>query len=204
MSRNRVLALDADGVLLDYNLAYAGAWKRTFGRQPGLRNPNAYWAADRWEVERLSDEALHRFRAGFDAQFWSALPAMPGALAACQQLVAAGFELVCLTALQPQFAQARLGNLRAHGFPIERVIATGRDARGGSPKTAALLQLQPLALVDDYLPNFDGLPEGIHSALVLREPDGSPNCGPALRQLHSTHASLDAFAHWWLAGRQEN
>ncbi|WP_182345349.1 HAD family hydrolase [Comamonas koreensis] len=204
MSGHRVLALDADGVLLDYNLAYATAWRRAFGRYPDLRNPHAYWAADRWDVERLSGEALHRFRAGFDAQFWSALPAVPGALAACQQLEAAGFELVCLTALQPHFAQARLGNLQALGFPIGRVIATGSDASGGSPKAAALAQLKPLALVDDYLPNFAGLPEGIYGALVLREPDGSPNCGPALQQLHSTHASLAAFAHSWLAQRQEN
>ncbi|MGE8495733.1 HAD family hydrolase [Comamonas sp.] len=204
MSGHRVLALDADGVLLDYNLAYATAWRRAFGRYPDLRNPHAYWAADRWDVERLSGEALHRFRAGFDAQFWSALPAVPGALAACQQLEAAGFELVCLTALQPHFAQARLGNLQALGFPIGRVIATGSDASDGSPKAAALAQLKPLALVDDYLPNFAGLPEGIHGALVLREPDGSPNCGPALQQLHSTHASLAAFAHSWLAQRQEN
>ena len=72
MSGHRVLALDADGVLLDYNLAYATAWRRAFGRYPDLRNPHAYWAADRWDVERLSGEALHRFRAGFDAQFWSA------------------------------------------------------------------------------------------------------------------------------------
>lgn len=204
MSGHRVLALDADGVRLDYNLAYAGAWQRAFGRYPALRNPHAYWAADRWDVERLSGEALHQFRAGFDAQFWSALPAMPGALAACLQMVASGFELVCLTALQPQSAQARLGNLRAHGFPIERVIATGSDSSVGSPKAKALAELRPLAFVDDYLPNFAGLPEDIHGALVLREPDGSPNCGPALQQLQSTHASLGAFAQWWLAERQEN
>ncbi|MCD2164926.1 HAD family hydrolase [Comamonas koreensis] len=204
MSGHRVLALDADGVLLDYNLAYAGAWQRAFGRRPALRNPHAYWAADRWDVERLSGEALHRFRAGLDAQFWSALPAVPGALEACQQLDGAGFELVCLTALPPLFAQARLANLRDLGFPIERVIATGSDVSAGSPKATALAQLQPLAFVDDYLPNFAGLPEGIHGALVLREPDGSPNGGPALQQLHSTHASLAAFAHWWLAERHEN
>lgn len=204
MSGHRLLALDADGVLLDYNLAYAGAWQRAFGRYPALRNPHAYWAADRWDVERLSGEALHQFRAGLDAQFWSALPAVPGALEACQQLEGAGFELVCLTALPPQFAQARLANLRAHGFPIGRVIATGNDASAGSPKATALAQLQPLAFVDDYLPNFAGLPKGIHGALVLREPDGSPNCGPALQQLHSTHASLAAFAHWWLVERHEN
>ncbi len=50
-----MIALDADGVLLDYNLAYAGAWERAFGVYPVERDPLAYWAMDRWQVERLSD-----------------------------------------------------------------------------------------------------------------------------------------------------
>jgi phosphoglycolate phosphatase-like HAD superfamily hydrolase len=32
---NKIIALDADGVLLDYNLAYASAWQRAFGRPSG-------------------------------------------------------------------------------------------------------------------------------------------------------------------------
>jgi beta-phosphoglucomutase-like phosphatase (HAD superfamily) len=37
-----IIALDADGVLLDYGLAYAGAWERAFGQYPRERDPQAY------------------------------------------------------------------------------------------------------------------------------------------------------------------
>ena len=41
-----IIALDADGVLLDYNRAYAGAWERAFGQRPAEADPHAYWAMD--------------------------------------------------------------------------------------------------------------------------------------------------------------
>ena len=52
-----VIALDADGVLLDLSLGYASVWERAFGVRPAERDPKAYWPFDRWEVERLEDEA---------------------------------------------------------------------------------------------------------------------------------------------------
>ena len=195
----KLIALDADGVLLDYNLAYASAWERAFGVRPQLRDPQAYWAIDRWGVERLAGERLDQLRACFDEQFWSTIPAIAGAVAACQRLSQAGFELVCVSAVQPQYADARLRNLQAHGFPIERVHATSSAGAGRSPKAAALEQLRPAAFVDDYLPYFQGVPGDMHLALVLRQSGGSPNVGPELAHVHSTHADLAAFADWWLA-----
>lgn len=197
MNRN-LIALDCDGVLLDYNRAYAGVWHRAFGQWPKERNPHAYWAVDRWEVERLSGARLDQLRAAFDEDFWSTIPAIPGALDACQLLSANGWELVCVSALHPQFAEARLRNLADQGFPIERVIATSAGSGQGSPKADALAQLRPVAFVDDYLPYFLGIPAEIHAALVLREPHGTPNVGPELQSIHSTHANLAAFADWWL------
>ena len=197
-SKNRLIALDADGVLLDYNRAYAKAWERAFGEVPVLRDPEAYWAIDRWGLERLEGERLERLRASFDVQYWSSIPAIDGAVDACRRLVNAGYDLVCVSALQPQFADARLANLRAHGFPIDRVFATSSATDGRSPKAAALEQLRPLAFVDDYLPYFKGVPQDMHTALVLRQQRGSPNVGPELANVKSTHADLAAFADWWL------
>ena len=199
MTESKLIALDADGVLLDYNLAYAGAWERAFGRRPQLRNPLAYWAMERWGVPSLEGDALQRFRNCFDAQYWSTVPAIHGAVQACEKMVAAGYELVCVSALKPEFAQARQSNLRALGFPIEQVIATSNSVQSGtSPKAQALMQLQPVAFVDDFLPYFQGVPAHIHAALVLRESEGSPNQGPGLEAIHSTHANLAQFADWWL------
>ncbi|MBS3017836.1 hypothetical protein DJFAAGMI_00564 [Comamonas sp. PE63] len=204
MNASRIIAVDADGVLLDYNLAYASAWELAFGERPALKRPDAYWAMDRWGVASLQGEALSRFRASLDAQFWSSIPAIAGALQACEQLCAAGYELVCVSAIQPQFAEARQLNLRRLGFPVSRVIAaSGSAAPGPSPKAQALAQLQPLAFVDDFLPYFDGVDARIHKALVLREQGGSPNTGPGLQAIDSTHATLADFSRWWLNQYQE-
>lgn len=194
-----IVALDADGVLLDYNLAYAAAWERAFGVYPAPRDPDAYWAIDRWQVQRLSGEALDRLRAAFDESFWSSVPAIEGAVSACEILHGAGFELVCVSALHGRYADARLRNLRALGFPIERVIATGNGVGERSPKARALDELRPVAFVDDYLPYLRGVDPSVHCALVMRQPNGSPNQGEGLSMAHSQHADLAAFASWWLA-----
>jgi hypothetical protein len=193
------IAVDADNVLLDYSTAYAWAWKRAFGWHPIERDPTAYWPMDRWGVERLTGEPLDRFRACFDTQFWSTIPAVPGAIQGCNDLHEAGFELVCVSALEPQHEAARLKNLRALGFPIERVVATGADASVANPKAAALAELDPVAFVDDFLPYLRGLRSSIHTALVVRQRTGTPNAGPDVECVGSQHDDLCAFSAWWLA-----
>jgi hypothetical protein len=194
-----LIALDADGVLLDFHLGYASVWERAFGIAPRERDPLAYWPMDRWQVERLDEAQRSRFRAHFDEQFWSSVPAIPGAIDACHRLHAAGFDLVCVSALDFEYETARLRNLRDHGFPIERVIATGNAAGERSPKAEAIEMLRPLAFVDDYLPFLRGLPEAVHTALVLRAPNGSPNAGAELALAKSVHQDLVEFTDHWLA-----
>lgn len=192
-----IIALDADGVLLDYNTGYRHAWNRAFGELPELKDPDAYWAMDRWEVRRVEGDERERLRECFDEYFWSNLPALDGALNACQRLHAFGFELICVSALGPEFREARLTNLQALGFPIEHVFATSNRASSESPKAATLRELRPVAFVDDYLPYLRGIPTEIHSALIMREPNGSPNVGEELALAHSRHVNLSEFANWW-------
>ena len=194
-----LIALDADGVLLDFNRAYGVAWQRAFGAHPGERDPLAYWPMDRWDVARLDDAGRDHFRAHFDEQFWSSLHPEPGALDACARLAAAGYDLVCVSALDLEFEAARLRNLQDLGFPIQRVIATGNAEGPSSPKADAIARLRPIAFVDDYLPYFRGLPAEVHTALVMRAPNGSPNAGDDMHLAHSTHQDLAAFATAWLA-----
>ncbi len=194
-----LIALDADGVLLDFNAAYASAWERTFGVLPQERDPDAYWPMDRWHVERLSPAGRTRFRAAFDKLFWSTVPAIDGAVDACHRLRGAGFDLVCVSALDAVFEADRLRNLRNCGFPIERVIATGNDSSERSPKADAITTLRPIAFVDDYLPYLRGIPADVHTALILRGPHGSPNTGDELVLARSTHPDLAGFTDHWLA-----
>ncbi|WP_395007476.1 HAD family hydrolase [Undibacterium sp.] len=197
-----IIALDADGVLLDYNAGYRTVWERAFGVLPVLRDANAYWAIDRWAVNRLEGKELEHFRASFDENFWNSIPALPNAVRACEELCAAGFELVCVSAIDSRFQSARLQNLRNCGFPIERVIATSSKESGCSPKAQALRYLQPVAFVDDFLPYLCGIPSDIHAALILRETNGSPNTGDDLDCAHSLHTNLSDFAFWWINEQQ--
>ena len=197
-----ILALDADGVLVDLHLGYARAWERAFGNYPAERDPQAYWPIDRWQVERLDGDQRLRLRAQFDEPFWTSLPAIAGAVQACHRLHDAGFELVCVTALDAEFEAARLRNLRTLGFPITRVIATGHFDGARSPKADAIEALRPQAFVDDYIVYMRGVPEQVHTALVLRAPNGSPNTGDELALAKSVHQDLAAFADHWLDPRR--
>jgi len=199
MAARPLIALDADGVLLDFHLGYASAWQRAFGHAPAERDPQAYWPMDRWQVERLEPHQRSQFRAAFDQQFWTSVPAIDGAVDACHRLHDAGYELVCVSALEAEFEAARLRNLRDLGFPIERVIATGNAAGERSPKADAIERLAPIAFVDDYAPYMRGVPGHVHTALVLRAPNGSPNVGADLALAKSIHDDLAAFAAHWLA-----
>lgn len=193
-----LIALDADGVLLDYHVAYRQAWSRAFGGNPSLRDPLAYWPIDRWNVSRLSGRDLAKFRQRFDEEFWSSIPPCDGAVDACLRLQQEGFELVCVTAIEDQFLNARRTNLQRCGFPIELVFGTDGAAGAVSPKAAVLASLKPWAFVDDFLPYFRGLPINIHRALIVREPNGSPNIGPDLSSIHSQHPNLAHFSEWVL------
>lgn len=196
--KTSLIALDADGVLLDYHDAYAKAWLRAFGVSPALRDPQAYWPRDRWNVEALEGANLTAFRSVFNEQFWSTVPPLEGAVSACHDLIAAGYELVCVSAFDASFTDARRRNLLAHGFPIKDIIATGNDASVKSPKAAALAMLKPVAFVDDFLHYHRGLPKDIHKALIRREENGSPNVGPELAIVDSQHRNLREFVDWWL------
>jgi phosphoglycolate phosphatase-like HAD superfamily hydrolase len=197
----QIIALDADGVLLDYHQAYRTAWLKAFGRLPEIRDPQAYWPMDRFDVGHLSGAELAHFRSHFDETFWATIPAVPRAVDACEALVAAEYELVCVSAFDERYLAARTQNLRDLGFPIRSVIATRNSSNAVSPKAGALQDLRPAAFVDDFAPYLRAIPAEIHAALILREPNGSPNTGHDLSLAHSQHADLEGFSNWWLRTR---
>ena len=203
---SRLIALDGDGVLLDYATAYGAAWERAFGDKPTLVNPHAYWPMDRWGVPRLSGQALEQFRSVFDETFWRTIPAVDGAVEACEQLVRAGYDLICVTALDARHLDARRHNLRELGFPLSHVYATDSvpTSSGASPKAAVLNDLLPACFVDDYAPYLMGVDERIHRVLITRDPDGSPNTGNMLEWADACFPDLRAFVSHQLAdGRKD-
>lgn len=193
-----IIALDADGVLLDYHVAYRTAWLKAFGNLPDIKDPQAYWPIDRWDVSRLQGEELNQFRLCFNEEFWTTIPAIPGAVEASHNLVKAGFQLVCVSAIEDHFTNARLTNLKKCGFPIDRVIATPSVMNRISPKAKAIRDLNPVAFVDDFAPYLAGISNDIHAALITREPNGSPNVGDNLKYANSSHTDLLEFSEWWI------
>lgn len=193
-----IIALDVDGVLLDYHAAYRSAWRKAFNYLPAFKDSNAYWPMDRWDVRKLEGNELEHFRNFFDEEFWRTIPAIDGAIQACNQLHAAGFDLVCVSAIESEFEKARLENLMNLGFPIGRVIATSSTSAEVSPKATALNLLKPIVFVDDFLPYHRGISACIHSALITRETNGTPNIGAELDNIDSSHKDLHTFSKWWL------
>lgn len=173
-----IIALDADGVLLDYHVAYRNAWHRAFNHLPVLKDPNAYWPIDRWDVRKLEDGELEHFRRFFNDEFWRTIPATDGAIHACNQLYDAGFDLVCVSAIESKFENARLVNLLNLGFPICRVIATSSTSGAMTPKATALSLLKPVVFVDDFLPHYRGVSPSIHRTNYSRnERHAKCRCG---------------------------
>lgn len=193
-----IIALDADGVLLNFHEAYRHAWRRAFDELPDIEDADAYWPIDRWKVRRLAGEELTYFRSFFDDEFWGNIPAIEGAVKACVDLHNAGYELICVSALETKYQEIRLSNLRKEGFPITNVIATDNHNSEISPKASAIHELQPIVFVDDFLPYHRGISKNIHKALVTREINGSPNVGNELNLIDSSHGDLAEFAQWWL------
>lgn len=199
MNKKPLIALDVDGVLLDYSTAYAKAWEKAFGQHPVEVNPHAFWPHERWGIPWLEGEQLKHFKAQFDEVFWSTLPALPGAVEACAQLIDAGFELIAVTAIDSDWLDARILNLQSRGFPIERVAATGGALPGRpNPKAAVVNELMPIAFVDDYPPFLEGLHPSIHKVLICTSTEEK---FPSWQHTnhHSVHGSLFAFVSVWSA-----
>lgn len=196
----KLLAFDADGVLIDYHEAYAAAYARAFGAPVPVVDPDAYWAKDRYGLPHLAGPDLARFRAEFHEQCWESMSALPGAVEALLSLSTAGYDLVCVSAVRPEHRLARERNLRALGFPIHQVRACHGTYDQVSPKAATLNELMPAAFVDDFLPYFRGVDPRIHRALLDRSPNGSPNGAPDRNELtDSVHPDVASFCRHWLA-----
>lgn len=179
MKLTQCIALDCDGVLLDYASACGLAWERAFGETPTLVRPHAYWPMDRCGVPRLSGDALARFREVIGDMFWENIPAIEGAVQACEQLVRSGYELMCVTSWGPRHLAVRMRNLQALGLPLSQVFANASHSPSGiSPKVDVLDRPRPAGFVDDCAPWLVGVDAEIHKVLITRDSDGSPNPGP--------------------------
>lgn len=139
-----VLALDVDGVLLNFS----GFWVQTAEQALGRNLPllsRAYHFGVRLGLTKAEYDACWDYFRSIDG--WSKVPAFPGVGEVLQQL-ADRYRLVAVTGIPFDVLDARLANLQALDFPLEEVLATGhRDFS----KEQLLRERQAVAFVDDRL-----------------------------------------------------
>lgn len=198
---DNVLAIDGDGVLLDYRQAYPLVWKKAFGEELVMKRPDAYHAHNAYGLTWKDKDQEKLFFQHFDDEAWSTMPAFEGVHEGCELLVSAGYRLVCVTSMNPDFEDARRRNFRALGLPIAEVHAVKRAATG-NPKLAMLRELGALALVDDLPDNFEGLGAGTHRAYIDYGRYDAPGIGTPVR-IDTRHANFLDFARYWVAPHQQ-
>ncbi|CAF1142700.1 unnamed protein product [Rotaria sordida] len=162
-----IIALDCDGVLLDYHATFARIYEKAFEKQLSIVSPKSYDVTIKYNVQ-FTPEEKDQFNALWNSEAWRTMPMLDGALQACHLLHQAGYELVCVTGMSAQFTDHRLENLRSHGFPIDRVITTGSDKQNPSnnPKKQAIEELHPVVFVDDWRRHFKDI-QGVNTKFVF-------------------------------------
>ncbi|MFL9611138.1 5' nucleotidase, NT5C type [Methylobacillus sp. Pita2] len=112
---NRVVCVDADGVLVDFLRVWSQAMQDVLGKSmPLLRNQ--YPLADRYGLQPYELDAVwHHFNT---QNLWESLPEMPGAVEAIRLLREHDYQVNVVTMIEPEILPARLNNFEAIGMPM--------------------------------------------------------------------------------------
>ncbi|CAF1492790.1 unnamed protein product, partial [Adineta steineri] len=162
-----IIALDCDGVLLDYHATFAQIYEQTFGKKLTVVSPKAHYAERKYNVN-FNDDEKEEFKQVWNEYGWRRMPMHDGALEACLLLHEAGYELICVTAMSSSFIEHRLENFRLHGFPIDKIISSGydKDNFNNNPKRKIIEDLNPVVFVDDLRRNFNNI-QHVHTKLIF-------------------------------------
>lgn len=170
-----IIAIDADGVMLDYNIAFKEVYERAFNVTLTLHDAQAFHATNMWGLKPFTEQEKKEFyRQSHDYAIWTKMPAIPGAVEAVNQLVEMGFEIVCVTSMPPQYEQDRLKNLQNLGFKINKIIATNRIGKE-NPKKKPIEVLNPLYFLDDLVKNFQDIQCDTKLVYIERNYTEKPN-----------------------------
>lgn len=139
-------AVDVDGVLLDFDRAFATVGSSALGR-PLIKRNTSYYLAERYG---LGPAEVSRVWAAMDdhPMGWQGMPLLPGAANAMSRLKRLGLNLHIVTGINERLVQTRLANLLAHSIEVDSIDCVGE---GHQSKVASLLKYRPIMFVDDRL-----------------------------------------------------
>ena len=195
-----LIALDADGVLLDFHLGYAGAWERAFGSDAGRARPAGL----------LADGPL----AGRAARRGRATP-LPAPLRRSVLVLGAGdrgrrgrVPAPARRRLRPRLRIGARGRARERRACATCATTAFRSSASSRPATRPASSARrptrsPRSIrtpsSTTTCPYLRGMPGHVHTALILRALNGSPNAGDEMATVDSTHADLGGFVDHWLS-----
>ena len=198
MKQPKIIALDCDHVLLDYNKAWAELYKKFFNQELFPTNEKAYYACDYWGVNwngREKDEQT--FYDHFTHNGWRDMVAMEGAIEASHILKEEGYKIFVVTRMPPSGEAARSANLSDLGFKFDAVIGTG-DSHKHNPKKPYIEALKPNYFVDDMIANFKGIDTNNSTKFVwldigLEHPENDEL--KKTHEIHHIHSNLLDFVN---------
>lgn len=166
MKEVKIIALDCDDVMVDYNKAWGNMYRKYFNQELSIANAKAYHAADYWGVDWTGrKEESESFFNYFTHNGWRHMDALDGAVEATHILHDYGYKIFVVTRMPKSGEPARTANLHDCGFKFDAVIGTGHT-HIHNPKKDYIEALKPKYFVDDLIANFTGIDTNKHTKLV--------------------------------------
>lgn len=160
MKQPKIIALDCDDVLLDYNKAWGKIYADFFNIEDIQPiNSKAYFAHDYWGVNWSNRKEEHdAFNQYFHDNGWKNMEALDGAIEATEMLRDANYKIFIVTRMPEACEKDRTMNLNNLGFAFDAVIGTGHGMdHSQNPKKPYIEALRPDYFVDDLVANFNGI-----------------------------------------------
>lgn len=153
-AKNPVVALDLDGVLLDFEAAWIDCARRVLRR-------NVYQVSEQYPLDlrySLSKEETEQVFRAFEADAcWERVPLYPQAWDLIESLDALRVSVFAVTNVSPRWTYARALSLQG-AIPEGRILCLGSEATPAQ-RASVLRNLGATAFLDD-------LPENVNAALI--------------------------------------
>ena len=152
----KIILIDADQCLIDFNQGIANIYEKLYGEQPPIKDPYAFKALNKYDFSHLSQEENQRLKDACSGEnCWKNLPAMPGAIEFINKHKA-DFDFIVLTSMPPAYEEFRRQNLRDLGIEFKEVFAVQRIG-DTNPKEEKARETKAVFFIDDLVKNFQDI-----------------------------------------------
>lgn len=197
IKKEKIIVLDCDGVLLDYNEAFGRVWQEYYNKELPVFDGSLYHAENYYNLKWSHIDERKKFFNHFNTCGWSIMKDFPQSIEATHLLREAGYKILVVTSMSLSGQAMRHENLTRLGFAIDATIATGSKINNTNPKKTYIENLNPDFFVDDLLSNFEEINNQTNFVLIDNRASDSPNLitDRSSILLHSTHSNLWNFVH---------